>query len=188
YRSNFDYPIQLVWINSEGTMTGKVGEPIPDLTRAESSPDERRIVVETGTWNTQARLWLLDPMRPGLMPLTLETDRAAHAFWLSDNQRVLFTRRVEPDKESRVWVKSVDDLSGGKELFKGWANHLSRDGNHLVLRTAQTNASGTTIQFVTLDGTEQPVTLPPELKEAGSFRLSPDGRLLGYYQHENDEG
>ena len=32
------------------------------------------------------------------------------------------------------------------------------------------------------------MTLPPELKEAGSFRLSPDGRLLGYYQHENDEG
>jgi len=86
----FEEATQLAWLDRNGKLLKKVGEPMENLQMFRLSPDERHIVAQR-SMAEGFDLWLLDAERGVSNRLTAGTALSTQPVWSPDSRTILFT-------------------------------------------------------------------------------------------------
>jgi serine/threonine-protein kinase len=176
-------PTELVWVDRNGNTT-----PASAVTRRYAMPrvrpNGRTIAVEVQAVPHQ--LWLLEPERDLISPLT-QWKEGSHDFaWSPDGRSLAFTASVG-DAASVMWMpldgsRDPVALIESDSTGEPWVNAWSRDGRHLaIFRSGRTRV----LQVVPIEpGAPPRVAGAPVTIAAGdailSADLSPDGGWVAW--------
>jgi serine/threonine-protein kinase len=177
-------PTELVWVDRSGN-----AKPASAVTRRYAmprvGPDGRSIIVEVQAVPHQ--LWLLQPDRDLISPLT-QWKEGSHDFaWSPDGRAIAFTASVG-DGASVMWTL-VDGSRPAVSLLETnsdgepWVNAWSHDGRHLaIIRRGSTSS---VLQVVPLEpGAPPRVAGAPITIASGGLILSadfsPDGEWVAW--------
>lgn len=127
-------PKQLVWLDREGNLAGKIGKPQPWIMAPRVSPDGSRIVASAG----DARafdLWVHDASRPVMSRVSFEDGEETGATWSDDGTHLAFVRRGSRD----VFVQSVGGGTQPTVIYSSPRDveplDWSRDGTAILFQT-----------------------------------------------------
>ena len=105
---------QLVWRDRTGTPAGVVGTlDTNDLTGPALSPDGGRVAVTRSVQNNRG-IWILDLLRGGSSPFTLEAETEIHPVWSPDGSNIAFESSRQ---DWKMRVKPSTGVGTDKVLF-----------------------------------------------------------------------
>ncbi len=170
---------QLFWHGRSGKRASLGLEPNSYL-YPRISPDARHIVLEINNGKNRD-LWMWDPRRTSLTPLTTGPSEDFLATWSSDGQRVFFSSNRSGTID--VYSQAADGASDARAEFTGpgaqIALMLTPDGRQVIVFE----------DFKTLNILElEQHTLRPLPRidaEVGLAAVSPDGRWIAYESKES---
>ncbi len=186
----------LVWVDRQGKMLGKVGERTFYKGAGRLSPDGKRLAVAMG--DPQADIWVMDLASRARTRLTFGGATHLEPSWSADGQRVVYTRQNGSSVVNGTSFRARLANGGGQEEIlldnhgvgepmSFFSPQLSPDGKYLV-HTEQQGPNITGIYATPLTGGEKPITVVKpgsELTRIVQYRLSPDGRWLAYSSTES---
>ena len=130
---------QLVWLDREGNVLGKIGEPQADMKQPALSPDERLVAV-TGEEDGNVDIWIHEVDRAARTRLTLSDNTDLYPNWLPTGERITFASRPKPTREKAAGQQILYDGypvdSGNPNILWFWdfLGFCNRVNNHLVSR------------------------------------------------------
>src|SRR5262245_54553558 len=182
-RSGGQQGMQFTWLDRNGNVTGRVGDPAAynDLAL---SPDGTRVASYRP--DPQADIWLYEFARGTgtRFTFTASIDRAP--VWSPDGKRIVFTSNRNGNYD--LYQKRSDGTGDDELLFKSdqikVPTSWSADGRFLLFRSDDPK-SNSDIWMLPLDGDHKPIPfLRTEfLEDMASF--SPDGRWIAYSSLES---
>ena len=186
----------LVSVDRQGKMLGKVGERTFYKGAGRLSPDGKRLAVSMG--DPQADIWVMDLANRARTRLTFGGATHLEPSWSADGQRVVYTRQNGSSVVSGTSIRARLANGGGQEeiLLENHAAgepvtffspQLSPDGKYLV-HTEQQGPNVTGIYATPLTGEKKPITVvkpASDLTRIVQYRLSPDGKWLAYSSTES---
>lgn len=178
---------QLTWLDRDGAVAGKVGEPAGYLCLA-LSPDQRTVAVSRFEPNEKGlpiALWLLDIERNSSTKLTFGMG-SQNPVWSSDGARVTFSsaRSGPPSLFQKFWRDDTPDEQVLKTLTSSAPTDWSPDGHTLAYQMLDP----TTQLDLWLLPNAAPRTPIPFLRGPANEtdgRISPDGQWIAYVSDES---
>jgi Tol biopolymer transport system component len=174
---------QFVWVNRDGGVIARVGDPIDVSLSPELSPDERLIAYQ-GVFAGKQRIWLMDAAR-GVTTRLPEVESARGSItpvWSPDGSRLaiaaegyeVFERELQ-NGEVRSIVASV------APPYPGSIDDWSPDGRHLLCQ----NLEG--LRAMTTDGRAEAISVGTSGFEDKDGVFSPDGKWVAYTSNLSGE-
>jgi Tol biopolymer transport system component len=177
YRTNDSNHYQLTWLDRDGRVAARIGEPIFPRTLA-LSPDGARAAFESFA---DGGLFVMDLARGTATRLGFSF--GAGVAWSPDRARIAFSKlNLYQMPASGAGVEELLMRSSELKGPMDW----SRDGRFLLYqRFSPTAGSGSDLFAMRLDGdkTAFPVAQTPFNESNG--RLSPDGRFIAYTSNKS---
>ncbi len=173
---------QLTWVNRQGKVIAKIGEPAP-YDDVAISPDGTQIAA-----HSDGNIWLIDAMRGGRTRFTFGPGGGQSPVWSLDGSRVAFRvdrgGATELDQKASNGASEAERLlASDQQLFKtprGW----SPDRSLLLYDVSDPKTKGD-IWALALDGERKPTPLlRTEFNESHGM-FSPDGRWFAYDSDES---
>jgi Tol biopolymer transport system component len=169
---------ELVWLDREGALLGKLGEPGSHVGVALSDDGRRVAFSRAEPESEQRRAWLYSLDTQTASQLTFDGDGISVAFSPDGERLAVSTSRgggigieeLTPGGSSRTLVAEVPGRSEG-------VNDWAPDGRHLLVTRG--SSEGLSLVLHDLEGGQETNLL----SEGGNFLLgavSPDGRWLAY--------
>jgi eukaryotic-like serine/threonine-protein kinase len=183
YRGGSQAGLQFTWLDRNGNVLSRVGDPGPynDLAL---SPDGARVASSRG--DQQADIWLYEFARGVSTRFTFAPSVERSPIWSPDGSRLVFTSNRGGHFD--LYQKNANGAGEDELLFKSdqdkQPTSWSRDGRFLLF-TANDPKTTADIWVLPLEGDRKPVPfLRTEFIEfQGSF--SPDGRWVAYSSFES---
>ncbi len=172
---------QLVWVDREGRLVGKIGEaqplsPVPAL-----SPDGRRLAI-VNLDPSQSDIWIHNLVRGVRTRLTFGPESELVPVWSPAGDRIAY-RVGASTADNAIWWKAADGSGQAEELVKGHTPSFSADGKTLLYSAVKGRAFD--LWRLPLTGDRKPV---PILESPGVKlfpRLSPDNQYVAYASDES---
>ena len=178
---------QITWVDAQGRLGEKVGNPGP-IAEIRLSPDGTRAAYRMDANGEGADIWLLDLTRGVSSRFTFGPHVSWFPVWAPDGREIVF---------SRNWVgvynlywKPANGARDEEPLLRtkldGRPHSWSRDGRFLFY-TASTepSCSSEDIWVLPMQGDRTPVPLLSSRFDESVPELSPDGRWLAYHSDES---
>ncbi len=163
-------PRQLVWVDRSGRVLEPLGKPLPGLGQQRVSPDGRKVLAVAGESFAASRIWLFDVASGTAFLWSSGAGKDDSPAWATNGQFVFYSRIREPGASTLL---RASDGEGAERLVLEKRAMLQRSGHHLFL--ARPNA------YVRLADPEKRVVFFPEPFQWTFATLSPDDRLLAYF-------
>jgi Tol biopolymer transport system component len=177
----FDPPVQLVWVDREGTTLGTIGQAGDGFDHPSLSPDGERIVVRVGL--EPYDLWIVSVTRGTQTRLTAEEGSEIDPVWTPDGNRVVY-RWLPEEGAPTIMIRNADGSDAPEILTEGNAFSLSPDGRHLIFSRSG-EETGADLWTMELGGDAEPISLLQTASAESGARVSPDGNYLAYHSNES---
>ena len=169
---------QLVWVDREGNVQERIGQPQPNLARPALAPDQNRIAIAVGSERRINEIWIQDIQRGTATRLTFDEKNSVRPVWSPDGDRVVFQQREGGDT---IAIVDVDGSGQVETLVPGTMPSLSPDGEFVTFYRKREDETVYDQWYAPLDGEAEPT---PLVQVAARGRVSPDG---GYISYQSDE-
>ncbi len=173
---------QLVWVDREGRVIGRIGRPQLEISAPRLSPDGVHAAA-AGIEGERRQIWIYDLGAGTRAPLTVSDDGAQdYPFWSPDGQQLGYT--AEQQGRTRLVVRRVDGTGSPRTFDEGpggggVVGSFSPRGTHLIYQRRD-ELTGADIWSLPVVGDANPTPLVQTDQHEGDATLSPDGRLLAY--------
>jgi Tol biopolymer transport system component len=174
---------QLAWLDNEGRVLSKVGEPVNGGRSPRLSPDGKKVAftAEAGLNTREVYVMTLPDGVPTRLTFTPENEDDVE--WLPPGQKVLFSATSSAAaSQSTLYVKAADGTGSAEIIGAGSQPSASPDGKSVVV--------GLDNELWTLDlgGHGKPARfLAVPNKLALQPAVSPDGRFVAYTSTETGD-
>jgi Tol biopolymer transport system component len=170
-------PVNLVWVDREGKVVSRLGDPALRQPSAVISPDGKRVAASEVT-DGKADLWVYDVERGARSRLTTDGD-AIDPSWLGDGRSITYSTYSTLRRSGSVMKRVLADGSGRvEEIGQGGAGVVSRDGHLFYIVVDQ---QGLQLWYRSLTNEkEKPAPFLPQAFYAITPAPSPDGRFVAY--------
>jgi len=187
YRTAYDAPTQIVWLDRSGKQLGSIGQPMVSL-GARLSPDGHSLLLQRPdeTDKPNVDLWLMDVDRGTLSRLTFDPKPVYSGAWSPDGKHLAIA--TVPGQVQIVAAngsgkaKAVTQTAQASATVSDW----SRDGQTMLLN-AQTSDRGWDIFTLPVSGSEPAPFVHSPFDEVVP-RFSPDGKWVAYLSNESGRG
>jgi eukaryotic-like serine/threonine-protein kinase len=180
---------QLTWLDQQGKVVEKVGEPGP-IGLARLSPDGTKVAfAKSPRGGTDLDLWIIDLTRSTSTRFTFGNQvPAATPVWSPDGAEIVFSSKL--DGVAQLYKKPADG-SKGEELLLRTGEHKrpvdwSPDGRFLLYITSDTVAFIIEhIWVLPMQGDRTPFPFENTRFNESRAHFSPDGRWISYDSNES---
>ncbi len=173
---------QLVWVDREGNVESRIGEP-QRFTFPALSPDGRRVAVVSVGGSAQD-IWTYDVATGARTRLTFEEGAEMFPAWSPDGKQIVYTSGAQVGAETVLKMKASDGSGEWRELVSGFAASFSPDGRFLAY--VELNEEGSPdLMCLPLDGEGEPRPLLRTEYNEMFPQVSPDGRYVAYQSNES---
>lgn len=189
YRGQSPEPdYQLTWFDTQGKMTGKVGDPQKVMT-ARLSPDGSRVAFQKFAANVfNSDVWLMDFKQNSSTRFIFGPGSSEDPVWSPDGSEIVFSSNR--DGAYDLYRKPVDGARAEQLLLQSkddkYASSWSRDGRFL-LYSANRNFGTEQIWVVSMRGEAKPVAFSRSRFDETDGEFSPDGRWVAYASNETGQ-
>jgi Tol biopolymer transport system component len=171
---------QFIWVNRDGGVMARVGDPIEDSRSPELSPDGRLIAFHAA-FSGQQHIWLMDIARG--VSSRVQLPEGEFPVWSPDGSRLAFAVKGYPLYELSLRTGGEPRLivTPPRPPFPGAIDDWSPDGRHLLCQ----NLEG--LHVFPIDGRGDPIAVATSdfIEKDGVF--SPDGKWIAYTSNESGE-
>jgi Tol biopolymer transport system component len=184
YRSGTGARSRLVWLDREGKILGRYGEPAVywELTL---SPDGSRVAVERGDI-ANSDTWLVEFTRGATTRLTFGPGENWPGGWSPDGKQVVFSSSRSGQYD--IYRKPSNGAGEDELLFKSeepkYPVDISRDGR-TVLYVARSSKTSLDLRTLPLEGERKPVPFLETRFDETMAQFSPDDRWIAYVSDES---
>jgi Tol biopolymer transport system component len=187
YRTAYDAPTQIVWLDRSGKQLGSIGQPMVSL-GARLSPDGHSVLLQRPdeTDKPNVDLWLMDVDRGTLSRLTFDPKPAYSGAWSPDGKHLAIA--TVPGQVQIVAAsgsgkaKAVTQTAQVSATVSDW----SKEGQTILLNS-QTSDRGWDIFTLPVSGSEPAPFVHSPFDEVVP-RFSPDGKWVAYLSNESGRG
>ncbi|MCK5376603.1 MAG: PD40 domain-containing protein, partial [Acidobacteria bacterium] len=171
---------QPVWVRLDGTVE-PLGLPIDTYLSPRVAPDGRRLLLSRQT--DSRSLWLAEPERGVMTPLTGDEGADYWAIWTPDGASTVFNS-IQGGTFANLWMQPVDRSAPPTRLSTAEAHQppqeITSDGRIVLFTSAAGVEANFDIHLLDLEG--EPTISPLLATEANEAypSLSPDERWLAY--------
>ena len=183
--SNAGSDSRLVWLGSDGTVEGTVGQPQSDMWLPRPSPDGSKVLV-TGEENGEYDIWIHDVSRGAKTRLTFMDGIEGSPSWSPDGSQVFFYQPVFGENQT-IYSIPADGRGDPRPLVAGRAPSFSADGQWMAFSRESDDTAGD-LWLAAVDGSEEPEIFLATDADEGAPALSPDGRVLAYVSDDSGRG
>jgi Tol biopolymer transport system component len=170
-------PINLVWVDREGNVVGRIDEPRFRQTTASISPDGDRIAVpEAG--DGEVDIWQYDIRRNTRSRVTVNVV-AIEPRWLPDSRSVLYTARPAPGQGPVIRRVMADGSGRDQQIVQGMRGVVSADGATLFYTQPENEGQRLWYRSVA-ERNAKPALFVDKAFYSITASPSPDGRLIAY--------
>jgi eukaryotic-like serine/threonine-protein kinase len=176
-------PRQLVWVNREGKIEGRIGQPQAGLAHPAISRDGRRIAYDALEGNTR-EIWVYDTVTSGRTRVTLSSSSAYNSYpaWIPGQNRIAYS--CVTDQGPAVCAKDADGRGNPEILAKeAEVPVFSPDGAYMVYISSGFGEGRSVLMKLRLTEGSQPEVFSD--LPAFNPRMSPDGHYISYYSFES---
>jgi serine/threonine-protein kinase len=169
-----------VWVRLDGTVEPLTLPPSMYLS-PRVAPDGRRLLLSRQT--DSRRIWLAEPDRGVMTPLTGDGSLDFWAIWTPDGAAMVFNSTQESNY-ANLWMQPVDHSAPPTRLSTAEAHQppqeITPDGRTVLFTSAAGAEANFDINMLDLEG--EPTISPVLATDANEAypSLSPDGRWLAY--------
>jgi eukaryotic-like serine/threonine-protein kinase len=179
---------QLTWLDTQGKVVGKVGDPGGILT-PRLSPDGNRVAfVKFASNSFSGDVWLLDLKRNSSMRFTFGPGSSEYPVWSPDGSEIVFSSNR--DGVYNLYRKPVDGARAEQLLLRTdddkQAFSWSRDGRFL-LYGANRNFGAEQMWVLPMHGEPNPIPLSHSRFDETDGEFSPDGGWVAYESNETGQ-
>ena len=179
---------QLTWLDTQGKVAGKVGDP-GGIGTPRLSPDGSRVAFEKfASTIFNSDVWLLDLSRGSSVRFTFGPGSSRLPVWSPDGSEIVFSsnrdgaynlyrKPVDGARAEQLLLRTNDD----KEAFS-W----SRDGRFL-LYSANRNFGARQMWVLPMRGEPNPISFSQSRFDEAEGEFSPDGRWVAYESNETGQ-
>ncbi|TAM83202.1 MAG: serine/threonine-protein kinase [Acidobacteria bacterium] len=178
---------QLVWVNTKGIETGKVGEPGP--TRPRLSPDGQRVAYVTrNPEGINSDIWLMDLARGVQTRFTFGPGNNSGPLWSPDGARIAYASWES--NSLNIFIKNTSGAGDGEPLLRNEDDKTptdwSRDGKYILYTSvAPKGKANPDVWVLPLFGDRKPFPyLQTRFIELGAV-FSPDSGWVAYVSDES---
>lgn len=181
--------VQWSWIDAEGKVSDKVGDP-GNLVNAQASPDGKRVLFTYRDEKGEHSLWMYDAERKVSTRFTFGERSASQwgGVWSPDSRRVAFASNRESTGKWDIYIKEASGSQPEQVLYKGafWAIPVgwSPDGKYIAF-TSDSKDTKWDIWRVNVEGDRNPSVLYAGKGNDIGALFSPDGRWFSYQTDES---
>jgi Tol biopolymer transport system component len=181
YQTGRGEECELTWFDREGTVLGKIGDPML-YSSPVISPDGSRVAFQLiDESRGVGDIWIHDVERDLRTRLTFADADDGDPLWTSDGERIVF--RSAREESVGPYVRSVDGTGEAERLHDGHLSmlptDLTSDGKFIIYETE--HPVGNELWAVSLESRDsEPIALAASGDNVWGGRLSPDGRWLAY--------
>jgi Tol biopolymer transport system component len=170
-------PVNLVWVDRDGKVVSRLGEPALRDRSASISPDGKRVAASEVS-DGKADLWVFDVEGGTRSRLTTEGN-AIDPSWMPDGRAVLYSTYDTLRRSGSVLKRVLADGSGRvEEIGPGGGGVMSRDGHLFYVTFGQ---QGLELWYRSLTNEkEKPAPFVPQSFYGIVGAPSPDGRFVAY--------
>ena len=174
---------QLAWLDHDGKVLTKIGEPMSGGRSPRLSPDGKRVAFTAEAGSSTREVFVMTLPNGVPTRLTFTPENEADVEWLPSGQRLVFSQTSATSASQwTIFAKSADGGGQAEKIAEGSEPALSPDGKSMVYSKEN--------QFwsipLTEDGKPAPF-LAVENKELFQPAISPDGRFVAYGSTETGE-
>jgi dipeptidyl aminopeptidase/acylaminoacyl peptidase len=169
--------VNLVWVDRDGKVVSRLGEPALRQRRGVISPDGKRVAsaeLTDGKWD----IWVYDVEQGTRSRLTTDGD-ASDPSWLGDGRSIVYTSANPLRRSGSALKRVLADGSGRvEEIGQGAGAAVSRDG-HLFYQLFDQEGMHLWYRSLTNEK-EKPAPFLPQAFYSIAAAPSPDGRFVAY--------
>ena len=187
YRTAYDAPTQIVWLDRSGKQLGSIGQPMVS-SGARLSPDGHSVLLQRpdATDKSNVDLWLMNVERGTLSRFTFDPKPVYTGAWSPDGKQLAIGT-----VPGRVQIVAANGSGNAKavtqtEQASATVSDWSRDGQTILLN-AQTSDRGWDIFILPVSGSEPTPFVHSPFDEVAP-RFSPDGKWVAYLSNESGRG
>jgi Tol biopolymer transport system component len=180
-------PRRLAWLDRQGNVMERVGEPGPYSALSLAPGDSRAVIVEHPVRATlEQDLWIVDLPSGRASRITFDGALEDRPIWSEDGTRIVFT--------VTGGVGSLFEMSAGggpsPRVLLESSEHkvpdsISPDGESLLFTSASIGPSRLDVWVLPLTGERTPYPLIRRPFDQSDAQLSPDGRWVAYVSNES---
>jgi Tol biopolymer transport system component/DNA-binding winged helix-turn-helix (wHTH) protein len=181
---------ELVWMDREGRISGKLGGPAR-YANPHLSPDGKRAAVDIDDpQSSNTDIWVIETNRRVQSRFTFDPGQDEGPLWSHDGQRLLWLsdrggRNGFYQKSSNGLATDESTVPVGAELsFASAPSDWSADGRFLLYTDLQ-EGSALHLWVLSMDGKRRPYRLLPGSAADVEGQFSPDGRWVAYSSNES---
>src|ERR1700728_1234006 len=189
YRGQAPAPdFQFTWLDTQGKVVGKVGDPA-GISTPRLSPDGSRVAFMKFAANVfNGDVWLLDLKQNSSTRFTFGPGASENPVWSPDGSEIVFSsnrdgaynlyrKPVDGTRTEQLLLRTSDD----KQAFS-W----SRDGSFL-LYGANRNFGAVQMSVLPMRGEPNPISFSHSRFDERDGEFSPDGRWIAYESNETGQ-
>jgi hypothetical protein len=178
---------RLTWLDREGKVLGRIGEP-GRYTGLAVAPDGKRAVVVQHTTGAHVDqdLWLVDLGSGRSSRLTFDARLEDRPIWSSDGKRVIYTAGGDLGS---LFEQPVNGEQGARLLLETsehkFPESMSPDGRVLLYSTAVRGSTRVDVWALQSSGEPPPYPVIRRDFDQMQAQFSPDGRWIAYMSSES---
>jgi len=178
---------QMVWVNRQGEVLEKIGDPHGRLLWPSLSPDEKSAALTAGftAMAGGADIWIYELSTGSRRRLTFGQARAGYPSWSRDGERIAYTSfSIEHGSLPAVKLIASDGGSEAETVaVPGALAYFSPGGESIIYSNME--RGNFDIWHLSLQSDEQPQSLLSTDFHEACARISPDGRYFAYQSNES---